>query len=42
MKKHTKQELERGYTDRDFFSATVVLISIMMAFVLIIVGAITG
>jgi len=35
----TPRDVERGYTDRDAFSAGVVVASIVIAFVLIIVGA---
>ena len=37
--KHTKEELERGYTDRDLFAAGVVIGCIVMS-ALLLLGAI--
>ena len=40
--KHTKQEQERGYTDKDAFSAGVVIAAIVISAALLIVGAFVG
>ena len=40
--KHTKQEQKQGYTERDAFSAAVVIASIVISGILLIVGVFVG
>jgi len=40
--KYTKQEQEQGYTERDAFSAGVVIASIAISTALLIVGVFVG